>query len=53
MEKGTGLAVDPSFAGVRLALATLAPLQLGGGANPLRDVGVIDEGATPLGILVP
>ena len=53
MEKGTGLAVDPSFAGVRLALASLAAFQLGGGAKPLRDVGIVNEGTTALGILVP
>ena len=53
MEECTGLAVDPSLAGVVVALAAAAPLEFGRAAKALRNVGVVDESAAAFGVLLP
>ena len=53
LREGAGLALQPILAGVRLALASLATLQLGRAAKPLGNVGIVDEGAAALGVLAP
>ena len=53
LEECTGLAIDPIFPGIGVAFASLGFLQLRWAAKPLRNVGVIDEGATALRVLLP
>ena len=53
LRQRTGLAFDPILPAIRVALTSLAPLQLRGRAKALRNVRVIDKCATSFGVLLP
>ena len=48
-----GLALDPILSCVGLALAIANPLEFRGRTNPFCNVGVVNEGATSFGVLLP
>ena len=53
LPEGTGLAFQPRLPTVRRAFSAAAAFKLGRVAKPFGNVGVVNEGAATLGILLP